>query len=71
MVVYLVTDGVDHCKLGYLPKRYLRFANELNGELVQVVEILEDGNLPDRIKSRKSKGMCRAALVGNVAKMNL
>ena len=48
----------------------MKYAADLDGEIVQVVQMLKDGDLNDRRKSYRNKGMCRAAMIGNVKKMN-
>ena len=36
---FWVSDGIDHCHVGYLPKAYVKNWKQYDGTLVQVVEV--------------------------------
>ena len=67
IAVVWVTDGVDRCRVGFLQKNKTKHKYDLDGEIVQVVKMLKDGNLADRCLGYRHKGMSRAALIGNAA----
>lgn len=62
--VYSVSDGIDRCRVGFLPRHYKKYAKKYNGRLAQVVELLwlsEESYL--RSKSHRNRGMCKASLL--------
>ena len=62
-----VTEGVDRCVVGYLPEKYHRHADELNGRLFQVVELFSKATAPNKKRYCECyKGVCIAALVEDV-----
>ena len=64
LAVYWVTDGVDRCRVGFLPRYMKKQANTYDGKLAQVTEFLKDSEFAsEREKSHRGKGVCRAALV--------
>ena len=36
---FWVSDGIDHCRVGYLPKVYVKIWKQYDGALVQVIEV--------------------------------
>ena len=66
-----VTEGVDHCVVGYLPEKYHRHAEDLNGMLFQVLEIYSNNSAPNKKRyCELHKGVCVAALVDNTEGMD-
>ncbi len=64
IAVYWVTDGVDRCRVGFLPRYTVKHKELYEGKLAQVIEFLEESNFPgDRAKSHRGRGVCRAAVV--------
>ena len=64
LAVYWVTDGIDRCRVGFLPCHLLKHQAAYNGKLAQVVEFVAESNSPaDRAKSHRCYGLCRAVLV--------
>ena len=64
LAVYWVTDGIDRCRVGFLPRHLLKHQAAYNGKLAQVVEFVAESNSPaDRAKSHRCYGLCRAVLV--------
>lgn len=62
--VFWVTDGLDRCLVGFLPRHLIRHKDDYDGKLAQVVDLLEDSESPsDRAKSHQNFGVCRAVLV--------
>ena len=59
-----MTDGVERCCVGFLPRYLLGKKMAFHGVLVQVTEILgESENASERERSRKNKGVARAAVI--------
>jgi hypothetical protein len=64
LAVYWVTDGIDRCRVGFLPRHFIKHKKQYDGKLAQVVEILGESESPSkRQKSHRNKGICRAVLV--------
>ena len=59
-----VTDGADRCILGYLPDKYMGFADVLEGRLAQVVDIFFlSGCTIKKHYSDAHSGVCLAAII--------
>ena len=57
-------DGIDRCRVGFLPRHLLKHQAAYNGKLAQIVEFVAESNSPaDRAKSHRCYGLCRAVLV--------
>ena len=68
IAVYWVTDGLDRCRVGFLPRYLIKHSSYYEGKLAQVVEFLDESEEKEqRAKSRRDKGVCRAVLVEMVA----
>ena len=65
LAVYHVTGGVDGCRVGFLRRHLLKYKDEYDGRLAQVVEIFGDKSESpsDRAKHHRNHGCCRAALI--------
>ena len=64
LAVYWVTDGIDRCRVGFLPRHLLKHQAAYNGKQAQIVEFVAESNSPaDRAKSHRCYGLCRAVLV--------
>ena len=62
-----VTDGIDRCRIGFLPRHLIRRAQFYNGKLVQVVAMLADSeNLRQRKYSHHNLGACNAVMIDTV-----
>jgi len=65
IAVVWVTDGVERCRVGFLPKCYLKKAPYFEGKLAQVTGFLHDSdNTTDRRRSHQCGGIARACLIG-------
>ena len=54
LAVYWVTDGIDRCRVGFLPRHLLKHQAAYNGKLAQIVEFVAESNSPaDRAKSHR------------------
>jgi hypothetical protein len=68
LAVYWVTDAIDRCRVGFLPRHLLKHKEALDGRAeyraAQIVEFLALSESPsDKAKSRRSAGVCRAVLL--------
>jgi hypothetical protein len=64
LAVYWVTDGVDQCKVGFLPRHLIKHKDNYDGKTAQIVEFLETLTCPSaRAKSLRNCGIARAALL--------
>ena len=64
LVVYWVTDGVDHSHVGLLPRHMVKYKEAYDGRLAQVVEFLSESNIHEICtRNCHGKGVCQAVLV--------
>jgi hypothetical protein len=64
LAVYWVTDGIDRCKVGYLPRHLVKHKHDYDGKIAQIVEFLEGSDSPsDRAKSHRNVGVAIGALL--------
>jgi hypothetical protein len=64
---YWVTDGIDHCRVGFLQRHMVKQAACFDGALAQVTRVFNaDPTCCDTAERRgfhKNKGCCRAAII--------
>ena len=65
LACFHVTGGVDGCQVGFLRRHLLRYKDEYDGRLAQVVEVYGDhSERPgDRAKACRNRGCCRATFI--------
>ena len=65
IAAFWVLDGVDSCRVGYLPKFHVKHWKLLEGALAQIIEVYhEDSNSPTkRQKRHRNSGCAVAALI--------
>jgi hypothetical protein len=65
VAAYWVTDGVDLCRVGFLPQQYIKQAdNKYDGKLAQITKFLLESESPYcRHLSHRNHGMCHAAII--------
>ena len=64
IAAYWVTDGIDTCRVGFLPKHCVRHWTLYEGRLAQVTEMYKDNTSPHKRKQDyKNMGCCMAALI--------
>ena len=64
--VYWVTDGIDRCLVGFLPRHCVRHFDQYEGRIAQVVEFLKSWESPSaRRRSHLKRGVCMAAFLEN------
>jgi hypothetical protein len=62
-----VTDGIDRCRVGYLPRHCVRHATRYDGKLAQVVDMYKDSDSPTKKRhNRGNCGSCRAIIIDSV-----
>jgi hypothetical protein len=64
VAAYWVTDGVNLCRVGFLPQQYIKQADKYDGKLAQITEFLLKSESPYcRHLSHRNHGMCHAAII--------
>jgi hypothetical protein len=67
IAVIWVTDGVDRCRVGFLPRHMVKHATQYDGALAQVTRVLSDDaatcDLAERRMFHKNKGFCLVAII--------
>ena len=64
IAAYWVTDGIDSCRVGFLPKHCVCHWRLYEGRLAQVTEMYKDNTSPHKRKQDyKNMGCCMAALI--------
>ena len=72
IAAYWVTDGIDRCRVGFLPRHLVRRARFYSGRLVQVVEMLADSENPrQRQYSCHNLGACKAVMIDTLVDDNV
>ena len=65
-----VTDGVDRCRVGFVPCHMVKHAARYDGALVQVTCVFSDNaetcNLAEQHLFHKNKGFCPAAIISTL-----
>ena len=65
-----VTDGIDRCRVGFLPRHMVRHAARYDGALAQVTRVFSsDPETCDTTERRlffKNKGYCRATIISTL-----
>ena len=65
-----VTDGVDCCRVGFVPHHMVKHAAQYNGALAQVTLILSDDaetcNTAEQRLFHRNKGFCLAAIMSTL-----
>jgi hypothetical protein len=69
LAVYWVSDGVDRCRVGFLPKHLLKHSESYEGKLLQVTEMYKNhSSLTLRSRNQRDRGVCLCALIDSVAR---
>ena len=68
LAVYLVSEGIDRYRVGFLRRFLIKHKKKYDGRLAQITEILgsESESPSDRHKYHRNKGCCRAVLLETV-----
>jgi hypothetical protein len=67
IVAFHVSDGIDHCRVGFLQRQFVAHAKTFDGVLAQVTEVYSVGSDSPikRKKCRHNMGCCLAALISD------
>ena len=58
IAAYWVTDGIDRCRVGFLPRDCVKHNSYFDGKLAQVTELLSKSTrAADRKKSHRTRGV--------------
>ena len=61
LACFWITDGIDRCRVGFLPRHYVKHWEEFEGRLAQIVEFYKDSDSPEkRRKNYQNSGYCKA-----------
>jgi hypothetical protein len=64
VAAYKVTEGIDSCRVGFLPRQCLRHAEKFDGKLAQITEFLSESDSPHcRRLSHRNRGVVRAVII--------
>jgi hypothetical protein len=64
VAAYWVSDGVDLCRVGFLPRQFIKHADKFDGKLAQITKFLAMSESPSCCRlSHRYRGMCRAAII--------
>ena len=63
-----VTDGMDHCRVGFLQRHMVAHAARYDGALAQVTRVLsaDDGDTAERRLFHKNRGCCCATIISHL-----
>ena len=66
-----VTDGIDRCRVGYLPRHMVAHEKLYDGALAQVTKVMSGDaaffNSVERRLFHKNRGCCMAAIISSIA----
>ena len=69
LAVYWISDGIDRCRVGFLPRHLMKQWQVYDGRIAQVVEVYEGSERPTkRRKNTRNCGCCEAVLIDNCDK---
>ena len=64
LAVYWISNGIDRCRVGFLPRHLLKDWQVYNGRIAQVVNIYEGSESPaKKRKNVRNSGCCEAVLI--------
>jgi hypothetical protein len=64
VTAFWVSDGINNCRVGYLPRHFIKNADKFDGKLAQITEFLAKSDSPScRRLSHRNRGVCRAAII--------
>ena len=64
LACFWVTDGIDWCRVGFLPRHYFKHWQDFEGRLAQVVELYKDSDSKEKRKKHyRNSGCCQAVLI--------
>ena len=64
IAAYWVTDGIDRCRVGFLPRDCVKHKSDFDGKLAQVTELLSKSTpAADRKKSHRNCGVACTVII--------
>ena len=64
LAAYWISDGIDRCRVGYLPKHLVKNSQEYDGRLIQVTELYQNHSSDTlRKKNDRNRGVCLCAMI--------
>ncbi|KAI2495446.1 hypothetical protein MHU86_19078 [Fragilaria crotonensis] len=64
LAVYWISDGIDRCRVGFLPRHLMKQWQLYDGRIAQVVDVYEGSESPTkRRKNVRNCGCCEAVLI--------
>ncbi len=68
IAAYLVSDGIDQCQVGFLPRHLVPHAKNYDGALAQITEVYtrESESPSKRKKDHQHRGCCLAAIISSI-----
>ena len=64
IAAYWVTDGIDRCRVGFLPRDCVRHKLDFDGKLAQVTELLyKSTRAADKKKSHRNRGVACTVII--------
>lgn len=69
LAAYLISDGIDQCRVGFLPRHLIKHSQFYDGAIAQVTEVYSNTSTSpsSRRKFHHNKGCCIAALISDHA----
>jgi hypothetical protein len=69
LAVYWISDGIDRCRVGFLPHHLVKQWQQFNGRIAQVVDLYQGSDSPTKQrKNVRNCGCCEAVLIDNCGK---
>ena len=67
IAAFWVSDGIDRCRVGYLPKAYVKNRRQYDGALVQVIEVYsaESDSPTKHQKFHRNHGLAVAVVISS------
>jgi hypothetical protein len=66
LAVYWISDGIDRCRVGFLPRHLMKQWQKYDGRIAQVVDVYEGSDSPTkRRKNIRNCGCCEAVFIDN------
>ena len=66
LAVYWISDGIDRCRVGFLPRHLMKQWQKYDGRVAQVVDVYEGSDSPTkRHKNVRNCGCCEAVFIDN------
>ena len=67
LAAYLISDGIDCCRVGFLRRHLLKRCNEYHGRSAQITNMCGDSESPTmKRKNKQNWGCCEAVLIDSV-----